>query len=206
MSIPGRTIPVPSHRPISGRRVWLADRSDGTRLHAGVDLAAPGNTPVLAPEAGVIEERAPGTRPPWTGYGPWVLLLRGDSGRWHLLAHVSEPLASMQPGRRVELGEPVAVVAPELAHLHWEVRTQPRRTWRTETVEISLDPVAWLEGVDRPFLDGGRPRRCPPRQGLRTPRPCRSPRRPQLVTLGLRSGRGTGNDDQSNSKGETDGL
>lgn len=206
MTIPGRALPVPQHRPITGRRVWLADRSDGTRLHAGVDLAAPGNTPVLAPESGTIEERAPGTRPPWTGYGPWVLLLRGDSGRWHLLAHVSQPSSAMGPGRRVEVGEPVAVIAPELAHLHWEVRTQPRRTWRTETVEMSLDPLAWLEGQDVPFLDGGRPRRCPPKQGPRTPHTCRKGPARRLVTLGLPSGPGTSLNDRSNNQGGSDGL
>lgn len=166
-------------------RAWLASRSDGERLHAGVDLGRAGEL-VRAPEAGivwgVIEASYAGDEPRfsrptgWAGYGPHVVVLEGDSGAWHVLAHVDvDGLGASRPspGQRVELGQVVALVAERGGHLHWEVRsrTKPPRGWAT--IEVALDPAAWLEGRTREWsreLDG-----CPPRPGstAKTPRACR---------------------------------
>lgn len=175
-----RIPPVENYRPVRGLRAWLADRSpavpgQGTRLHAGVDLAAPRGTPVVAPEAGLVTAVArtsPGNAPraPWTGYGPEVVVVLGQSGRYHLLSHVQRP--SVAVGDTVEMGDEVAEVS-NLAHVHWEVRLSERTPRGVETVENVLDPMAWLEGRDVPF-DTAAPQRCPSKLGKRTPRCCRA--------------------------------
>ena len=38
-----RAWPVRRFAPITGRRAWMAERAEGARWHAGVDLAAPGS-------------------------------------------------------------------------------------------------------------------------------------------------------------------
>lgn len=156
-----RVLPVrpPVWPPASAAARYLADRSEAgvphTRLHAGVDLGGAPGAVVVAPEPGVVVESAavdaaPGSRRRWSGYGPGVVLMAGESGRYHLLSHLAaEPLPA--PGATLAAGQPIGIVSA-LRHIHWEVRTRPRRTRQNETtVELSLDPVAWLAGIDRPF-------------------------------------------------------
>lgn len=157
-------------------RAWGALRDPTPReptghIHAGVDLGGRPGTPVMAPEAGVVEQV--GTlpaRPPWTGYPPAVLL-RGDSGRWHLLAHLNgnaaggratAPLVSV--GQRVQLGDVLGYIGPANPadrseahdHCHWEVRTRPHVTRGSDpTYTITIDPVAWLAGEEVPIPQEG---------------------------------------------------
>ena len=60
--------------------------------HYGVDLAGDIGDPVRAPEAGelvaVMANLSGKDVQPWRGYGPGLVVLKGDSGRWHLLAHL----------------------------------------------------------------------------------------------------------------------
>jgi len=146
-------------RAPTDRRGWGYDR--GTHLHAGVDLPGAPGTPVLAPESGTVElvARLP-ARPPFRGYAPAVLL-RGASGRWHLLAHLSgspdgadapdAPLPRLEVGQPVQLGDTLGYVGHE-RHVHWEVRTRPLTTRRDEPIYvITVDPAAWLEGRDAPL-------------------------------------------------------
>lgn len=163
------------------------EREPAGHVHAGVDVAGPPGTPVLAPEGGIVE--AVGSLPmraPWTGYAPAVLI-RGDSGRWHLLAHLSgnasggpasTPLVTV--GQRVELRQVIGYTGHE-RHTHWEVRTRPHaRPARGEsTMTITLDPGAWLRGEDTPAPSG--PLSPPPdrRRG--------QPRRPLARPLILRT-------------------
>lgn len=144
--------------PQSGARAWLADRSGGRRLHAGVDLGRAGDV-VVAPESGLIDvvvDASYGDEQPrhssargFAGYGPRAVVLRGDSGWWHLLAHVEH--VEVRDEQRVEAGAPLARVAVRGGHLHWEVRARklPPRQWAT--VEVTDDPAAWLAGVRRPY-------------------------------------------------------
>jgi hypothetical protein len=64
----------------------------GTCTHYGVDLAGDITTEVFAPESGIVVVSRPVRykRPdkPFTGYHPAVVLMHGDSGTWHLLAHL----------------------------------------------------------------------------------------------------------------------
>lgn len=174
-----RIAPVTEYRPVRGLRAWLADRSpavpgEGTRLHAGVDLAAPRGTPVLAPEDGTVvavAQTSPGhrARAPYSGYGPEVVVIHGTaSGRFHLLSHVER--ASVTRGQLVERGQVVAEVS-NLAHVHWEVRIAERTPPGSEVVENVLSPLEWLEGRDVPFDCATM--RCPSKIGPRTPKCCR---------------------------------
>ena len=143
-----RAFPVARYAPIVGRRAWLADRSNGERLHAGIDLAAPPGTVVASPEAGeviVVEAAANETRR-WAGYGPAVVVVRGASGAFHRLTHLASTGIRVAVGDLLQSpGVPIALIS-SLAHLHWEVMARPSRTNPFATVELCADPVEWVQG------------------------------------------------------------
>ena len=161
---------------VQGRQAYLARRSEGARLHAGVDLASPPGTLVRAPEAGVVavvgfaDSLPPTDGWRWRGYGPEIVLLRGDSGRWHLLSHLRN--ARVAVGERVEAGATVGEIS-HLRHVHWEVLTRARPGRGQAVAEISLDPLAWLADSEVPY-DGRAPEA--PSSDLRTPAAHRVPR------------------------------
>lgn len=125
----------------------LYDRSTwkpGRGVHLGVDLAAPRATPVYAPEDGeVVAKWSNDTTRPWRGYGPAGVCIRGDSGVYHVLAHLiasrGRAPAPLAIGARVAQGDVVGYVSA-YGHVHYE----PRRalTWgRGESHrDIVLDP------------------------------------------------------------------
>lgn len=114
-------LPVPtwSHTPHGGFgavRSTPADGGCGTGshpcTHKGVDLRGNPGDAVYAPEDGtlvMVVARDPGVElpRPWRGYGPGIVMLKGKSGRYHLLAHLEaddlrsrwayarEPIASL---------------------------------------------------------------------------------------------------------------
>jgi murein DD-endopeptidase MepM/ murein hydrolase activator NlpD len=166
-----RLPPLRNYAPIAGRRAWLAARSDGARLHAGVDLAAHPGTPVVAPADGRVVRvvRDADATPGWRGYGPAVVVVRDDDGAYHVLAHLAPDVHLPSHGDVVRAGARVGSVS-RLAHVHWEVRAVPMPPAGVAIVELAADPIAWLSGrIVR--WDG----RCPPRPGdtARTPRACR---------------------------------
>lgn len=175
--------PVAQSIPTRGLGAWLARRSDGARLHAGVDLRMAGaGEPCFAPESGVVELAFVSNRPRrdvprfsrpagWSGYGPQGVLLRGDSGVWHVLAHLDS--VSVTAGQRVAEGQEVGR-GSVVRHVHWEVRTQARPTAGAAVVEVTLDPGAWLRGERVPWAG-----QCPevPGSTRDTPRACRPGRR-----------------------------
>jgi hypothetical protein len=187
---PTRILPCETTRvfPLRGARAWLATRSDGARLHAGVDLGGTHDR-IVAPEpVRVIEivEASYGGRKPrfsrpsgWGGYGPHAVLCQAldcdtPIERYHLLAHVDRVAVAIDDD--LEMGDAIAQVAPIGAHLHWEVRAQPRVTGGRAVVEIVYSPREWLDGVDRMWTHGVDP--CPraPERTMRTPRACRPKR------------------------------
>jgi len=107
----------------------------------------------------------------WAGYGPRGVLMRGDSGLWHLLAHLDELRVS--PGQAVSEGETVGV-GSAVHHVHWEVRSVARPPAGAAVVEITNDPSAWLRGELVPWSG-----QCPEAPGdtRDTPRSCRPGRR-----------------------------
>lgn len=163
-----RVLPAARSAPVQGRRAWLAERSNGARLHAGVDLTGAPGTPVLAPENGrvaLVLEDADAVEG-WRGYGPGVVLLLGESGAWHNLAHV---LPRCAQGDIVQAGAALAVQS-NLRHVHWEVRAVKAPTAGRAVVEDCADPLAWQRG-ELVRWDG----QCPrvPGNTVKTPRACR---------------------------------
>lgn len=117
--------------------------------HPGLDVVGRAGTPVVAPEDGIVHTTAPGSGPPFTGYGPWVVIIQGKSGRFHLLAHLDPDKRGMAPtGTRVSAGQQVGVTS-SANHVHWEVRKKPVPDFgKGESNRTNnLDPVAWLKGA-----------------------------------------------------------
>ena len=90
-----------------------------TRMHRGIDFAAPKGTPVFAAGAGVVEIAGRNR-----GYGNYVRV-RHTGGYATAYAHLARFAPGLKPGRRVEQGEVIGLVgATGLAtgpHLHYEV-------------------------------------------------------------------------------------
>jgi len=159
------------------RAGYLARRSDGARLHAGVDLHASAGTPVLAPEDGrVLVSTGVDTSVTidgwsFSGYGPGVVVLAGESGAYHLLGHLAA--GELVAGGAIVLEGAELGRAGNEGHVHWEVRSMLVPPRGASIVETTSDPEAWLAGVERLYsheLDG-----CPvsPTNDYRTPGPCR---------------------------------
>lgn len=134
-------------------------RTGGVR-HWGWDLPGAAGSAVVAPEDGVVVEavsngsaRTIKLAPPWDGYGPGVVLLRGASGVWHLLAHVKPFVAT---GQKVREGDAVAAMTAGVGlagpHVHWEVRVKQAHDSPSTRERNTQDPQAWLDG-DHPIWD-----------------------------------------------------
>lgn len=101
-------------------------------MHAGVDLAAPPGTPILAVGDGVV------THAGWvfSGYGISVVVEHPDGYYTHY-AHASE--AKVSPGDRVEAGDVIALEGSTGdstgPHLHFEVH---KGMWN------QVEPTEWL--------------------------------------------------------------
>lgn len=177
-----RLFPVPGgHVPAEGSdRAWLAERSDGARLHAGIDVGARGQI-VIAPENGTIEVVARASYaadaprrsapPGWAGYGPVVVVLKGDSGYFHLLGHMSSTTALTR--QRVGFGDRIGVIDRRANHLHWEVRRVLKPPAGVATIEICDDPVRWLIFLPSPWTIDAYGCPVSPNETRSTPRACR---------------------------------
>jgi murein DD-endopeptidase MepM/ murein hydrolase activator NlpD len=116
--------------------------------HPGTDLNGRAGTVVRSPEAGVVALAADGSASPFKGYGPWLVLIKGDSGKYHLLAHLDPAQRFIAPiGKRVAAGATVGVTS-SANHTHWEVRTKlvPDFARGEDNFTNNTDPVAWLSG------------------------------------------------------------
>lgn len=111
-------------------------------VHPGVDLAGKAGTAVLAPEAGVVV-KAQGDVAPFRGYGPWSIVIKGESGAYHLLAHLSTTTANLaKVGQTVAAGAKVGTVASN--HTHWEVRKKVTPAGGEGNMANNRDPMFWL--------------------------------------------------------------
>lgn len=129
--------------------------------HPGVDVNGAYGTPVVAPEGGTVVQIANGASSPFGGYGPWLIVLKGDSGKYHLLGHLSPTTSGMAPvGMRVEAGQQVGTTS-SANHTHWEVRKKavPDFAHGESNATNNEDPIAWLSsqvsGVLAMVLLGG---------------------------------------------------
>ena len=117
-------------------------------VHRGVDLFAKDST-VVAPDSGVVAAVANGTSSPWVGYGPGVIMIEGDSGKYLLLSHLDFGSISVTKGERVTEGQPLARFASNYGHTHFEVRHKMTGPSATNT----MDPITWIDGGSRRLLN-----------------------------------------------------
>lgn len=162
----GRQPPVPINQDLPQAAKYgsfRAQQGPSGTWHWGVDLPAATDTAVVAPERMTIAYVwTDNTTAPFAGYGPAGVLAQGKSGRWHLLAHLdpkawtAEGAAPPAPQKVYEKGEQVGFPSPTggegvgtaQPHTHWEVRVNPIDAPSTRKAN-TLDPIAWLGGVDR---------------------------------------------------------
>lgn len=114
--------------------------------HPGVDVYGVVGTRVVAPEDGVVMQVADGASSPLAGYGPWVVILHGDSGLYHLLGHLNPATSAMaMPGMRFVAGQQIGTTSTA-NHTHWEVRKKaiPDFAHGESNATNNLDPLAWL--------------------------------------------------------------
>ena len=114
---------LPALLPVRGPLSSLAGhRSDGGRrsFHAGIDIAVPVGTPVIAPADGVVER----IKPAAGGYGLYVDVRHPSTGYRTRYAHLSRTLVAV--GQSVRRGAVIALSGESGnargAHLHYEVR------------------------------------------------------------------------------------
>jgi len=112
--------PVPGHdvnSPFGFRKLPWEKKS---RLHAGVDIAAPKGAPVVATTDGVIAKVGVSST-----YGEFVEVAHG-AGLTTMYAHLSDTMPGVAPGLPVEEGEKIAMVGSTGRstgpHLHFEMR------------------------------------------------------------------------------------
>lgn len=83
---------------------------------------------------------------PWTGYGPGVVVGKGASGRYHLLAHLGA--VSVRAGQLVDEGEAVGSLASHVggsaSHVHWEVRDVAVDDGPKSRDRHTVNPVEWV--------------------------------------------------------------
>ncbi len=95
-----------------------------TRMHKGVDFAAPRGTPVLAAGDGVVRKRAYGR-----GYGRYVVLRHSDRLST-LYAHMRGFARGLREGGRVKQGQVIGYVGTSGmstgSHLHYEIHRDGR--------------------------------------------------------------------------------
>lgn len=124
--------------------------------HYGIDVVGAPGTTVVAPEAGSVVQMASGSSSPWGGYGPWLIVIKGRSGLYHLLAHLDPTTKNMAiVGQSVDAGQPVGTVSSAW-HTHWEVRRKvvPDFSAGEHNNTNNIDPLQWLETAPRKSVGG----------------------------------------------------
>lgn len=128
--------PLASTGQVTSRFGWrihpiLGDR----RFHAGLDLAAPTGTPVLAAAPGQVQFAA--TK---GSYGETVIVRHRDGRTQTLYAHLSKIL--VQSGQIVQPGQTIGLVGSTGRstgpHLHFEVRQRQGDEWQAVNPEPML--------------------------------------------------------------------
>jgi murein DD-endopeptidase MepM/ murein hydrolase activator NlpD len=112
-----------------------------TKMHTGVDWAAPDGTPIYAAGDGIVEKVGPES-----GYGKYVRL-RHNNGYETAYGHMSAFARGMQPGARVHQGQVIGYVGSTGmatgAHCHFEIMVNGRFV---DPMRIKLPRGRVLEG------------------------------------------------------------
>ena len=95
-----------------------------TKMHTGVDWAAPSGTPIYAAGNGVVEKAG------WeSGYGKFVLI-RHNNGYETAYGHMSAYARGVEEGKRVRQGQVIGFVGSTGlstgSHVHYEIRVNGR--------------------------------------------------------------------------------
>jgi len=168
---PGRPQPPIYPLQVGAHGAWREVRSspaDGSCgvsgypcQHPGVDVAGSAGTQVVAPESGTIVMVGDGSAAPFVGYGPWFVVIQGDSGKFHLLGHLEPMTAAMGPmGAVVTAGQRIGTTS-SADHTHWEVRNRlfPDFASGETNFTNNSDPIGWLStaalGVGTVLIVGG---------------------------------------------------
>ena len=114
-----------------------------TRMHRGIDFAAPKGTPVFAAGAGVVETAGRNR-----GYGNYVRL-RHNRSYATAYGHLARFAKGLRPGQRVEQGEVIGYVgATGLAtgpHLHYELLVDGQQVNPLTVDIVAGDPLERAE-------------------------------------------------------------
>lgn len=141
----GAINPVVTSEPFINRHI--PGVSSG--MHMGADIGVPVGTPLKAYTGGQVVETSPPSGA--AGYGPKWLIWKGDDGKGHMFAHMSQVF--VRPGETLRKGQNVGKSgnAGTGPHLHWEVSTNPSDVGADKSARRSrLNPLA-LFGKDAPF-------------------------------------------------------
>lgn len=158
-----RTVPAPVPKAMwqdhkwngTGYGAFRPKQGEHGTWHWGVDLPNPPTNDVVAPEkATIVQWWKNNTSPNFAGYGPGGVLLKGQSGLFHLLGHLDPSASSWSTGLTFQPGERVGQTAPTgsagvggaIPHVHWEVRIEPIDSPSTREGN-TLDPLDWSKGV-----------------------------------------------------------
>ncbi|MDY6962470.1 MAG: M23 family metallopeptidase [Pseudomonadota bacterium] len=95
-----------------------------TKMHTGVDFAAPTGTPIFSAGNGVVEREG------WeSGYGKFILI-RHNNGYETAYGHMSAYARGMEAGKRVRQGQVIGFVGSTGlstgSHVHYEIRVNGR--------------------------------------------------------------------------------
>jgi len=131
---------LPTIRPAQGRLsstygIRLHPILHYRRMHAGVDISIPIDTPIYATGGGIVERISSNA-----GYGNYIIIDHPDAGYKTLYGHLNSTLSHIKEGVEVVRGQQIALsgntglsVAP---HIHYEVRDQNNNP---------LDPISFFE-------------------------------------------------------------
>ncbi len=136
-------------------------------VHAGIDIAAPAGTPVLAAADGTVFlliDYEPGC-------GVGVVLAHPPFARWTAYCHLTRPLVSR--GQVVSRGQPIGLSgasgnAAHVPHVHFEVCTRACGSHRDGDLRGTQDPIPLLASCFDPARAYPRDRLA-----LTWPLPCR---------------------------------
>jgi murein DD-endopeptidase MepM/ murein hydrolase activator NlpD len=138
--------PVDGARLSSGFGMRLHPILGYTKMHRGVDFAAPPGTPIMAAGDGLVESASAAG-----AYGNLVLL-KHDGGYETAYAHMSRIARGLKPGMRVRQGEVIGYVGATGRatgpHLHYEVRLRGE----------PMNPMSVKTGPGQPLSGGDIPR------------------------------------------------
>lgn len=114
-------------------------------MHPGLDCGGGQGTVVRAPEDGTIVFVSDGSAPPFSGYGPYLAVIKGKGGYYHLLAHLQPGSMTLGVGSAVTAGLRIATTS-NANHTHWEVRKKltPNYAANETNLDNNLDPLGWL--------------------------------------------------------------